>query len=72
MLRHMNMHSLADNIENAILGVIAEGKVRQSYEWLIYACTDSDVGFSVQHTTGDLGGKATNTAFTQAVCERLV
>ncbi len=27
MLRHMNLHTYADRIESAILGVIAEGKV---------------------------------------------
>jgi isocitrate dehydrogenase (NAD+) len=50
MLRHMNLNQHADNIERAILSVIAEGKT----------------------ITGDLGGKSTCSAFTQAVCSRLV
>jgi len=49
MLRHMHLDSYADRIQNALLSVLAEGKV----------------------TTGDLGGKSTCSAFTNAVCERL-
>ncbi|KAI9216976.1 hypothetical protein BC828DRAFT_351941 [Blastocladiella britannica] len=49
MLRHMGLTAKADQIESAVLGTIAEGKV----------------------LTGDLGGKSTNTQFTQAVIDRL-
>ena len=49
MLRHVGFHVHADNIQQAVLSVIAERKNR----------------------TGDLGGSASTTDFTAAVCARL-
>ena len=49
MLKNMGMKNYADNIENAIFKVMAEGK------WL----------------TGDVGGKAKTTEFTQAIIDNL-
>ena len=65
MLRHMKLDAYADKIEKAVLSVIAEGKVCM----LSRDCdTETD---RPQYTTGDLGGKATCSAFTNAVCERV-
>lgn len=49
MLRHLGLNDVADNIQQAALAVIAEGKYR----------------------TGDLGGKATCTEYTQAIIDKL-
>ena len=49
MLRHMKLNEHADQVEKAVLKVIADGKV----------------------LTGDLGGKSTNTAFTDEVIKNL-
>ncbi|ERN03318.1 hypothetical protein AMTR_s00003p00237430 [Amborella trichopoda] len=49
MLRHLDLHDKADQIHNAILKTIAEGKYR----------------------TVDLGGNASTTDYTQAVCDNL-
>ncbi|KAJ2617978.1 NAD-dependent isocitrate dehydrogenase [Coemansia sp. RSA 1365] len=49
MLRHMNLNSFADRIENAALDTIADGK----------------------SITADLGGRASNTQFTDAIISRL-
>ncbi|KAL4202173.1 hypothetical protein AMTRI_Chr02g219760 [Amborella trichopoda] len=49
MLRHLDFHDKADQIHNAILKTIAEGKYR----------------------TVDLGGNASTTDYTQAVCDNL-
>ncbi|CDZ98575.1 isocitrate dehydrogenase [Phaffia rhodozyma] len=49
MLRHMSLDSVAQNIENAVLSTIAEGKT----------------------ITGDLGGKASTTEFTEAILSRI-
>ena len=50
MLRHVGHYDTATVIEEAVLGVIREGKFR----------------------TGDLGGKATTSDFTQAICNAVV
>lgn len=49
MLRHLGMHAHGKAIEDAVLGVIREGKYR----------------------TGDLGGRASTTDFTKAICDKL-
>ncbi|KAF9974881.1 NAD-dependent isocitrate dehydrogenase [Actinomortierella ambigua] len=49
MLRHMGLNQYANQIEKAVLKVIADGKT----------------------LTGDLGGKSTNTQFTQAIISEL-
>jgi len=49
MLRHLQLYDKADQIQNAVINTIAEGKYR----------------------TVDLGGKASTTEFTQAVCDHL-
>ncbi|KAH9625094.1 hypothetical protein KSS87_016723 [Heliosperma pusillum] len=49
MLHHLELHDKADNIQNAVLNTIAEGKYR----------------------TGDLGGTASTSDFTKAVCDHL-
>jgi len=49
MLRHLELHTHASRIENAVLKTIRDGK----------------------HITGDLGGKASTTEFTNAIIEVL-
>ncbi|KAM0940017.1 putative isocitrate dehydrogenase (NAD(+)) [Dioscorea sansibarensis] len=49
MLRHLNLNDRADQIHNAILSTISEGKYR----------------------TADLGGTASTTDFTKAICDHL-
>lgn len=49
MLRHLELNDKADQVQNAVLDTIAEGKYR----------------------TIDLGGNASTTDFTKAICDHL-
>ena len=49
MLKHLELHEIANRLETAIFEVLEEGK----------------------QVTGDLGGKASTTEYTQAIIERL-
>ena len=59
MLRHLKMDEHAQNIERSVLKTIADGKVKISSR------------LNLKFRTGDLGGKATNTQFTNAVIDNL-
>ena len=66
MLRHMKMERHAESIQQAVLKTIADGKVKRLHYFL--RCSLSHY---LQFRTGDLGGKATNSQFTQAVIDNL-
>ena len=106
MLRHMGLRTYADNIEKAILGTIAEGKVYKYIFLDLFVCvcvcvcayfstcilgfiSKEPISLSVPRPykmiqlplfsplfilkvrTGDLGGNASCSRFTEAVCEKL-